>query len=244
MVRYKPYDYNQALLLPVCLQDQLIPGTLEFAIHTLVESRMDTLVFDSQFMNDDTGRLAYDPKVLLKVVLVAYSRGIISSRKIEQACRENTIFMALACGHVPDHSTVAAFISSMKEQIQPLFRNVLLICEEVNLLGGTTFALDGCKLPSNASREWSGRFSDLARKRDKLEAKVKGLMQEHVEGDKTEARQYDKHNPSGEKRRDEQMRRLHQKADRIDQWLRENEPKRGKARRSRVTSLITSRPRW
>jgi len=228
MARYKPYDYDQALLLPVCLQDRLIPGTLEFAIHTLVESRMETSVFDSQFINDDTGRLAYDPKVLLKVVLVAYSRGMITSRRIEQACRENVTFMALACGQVPDHSTIAAFISSMRDEIQPLFRDVLLVCEEVNLLGGTTFALDGCKLPSNASREWSGRFSDLARKRDKLEAKVKGLMQEHVEGDKTEARQYDKHNPSGEKRRDEQMRRLHQKADRIDQWLRENEPKRGK----------------
>ena len=227
MARYKPYDYDQALLLPVCLQDRLIPGTLEFAIHTLVESRMETSVFDSQFINDDTGRLAYDPKVLLKVVLVAYSRGMITSRRIEQACRENVTFMALACGQVPDHSTIAAFISSMRDEIQPLFRDVLLVCEEVNLLGGTTFALDGCKLPSNASREWSGRFSDLARKRDKLEAKVKGLMQEHVEGDKTEARQYDKHNPSGEKRRDEQMRRLHQKADRIDQWLRENEPKRG-----------------
>jgi len=227
MARYKPYDYDQALLLPVCLQEQLIPGTLEFAIHTLVESRMDTSVFDSQFINDDTGRLAYDPKVLLKVVLVAYSRGIISSRRIEQACRENVTFMALACGQVPDHSTIAGFISSMRDQIQPLFRDVLLVCEEVNLLGGTTFALDGCKLPSNASREWSGRFSDLARRRDKLEAKVKGLMQEHVESDKTEARQYDKHNPSGEKRRDEQIRRLHQKADRIDQWLRENEPKRG-----------------
>ncbi|MFH0778410.1 MAG: transposase [Candidatus Eisenbacteria bacterium] len=160
MARYKPYDYDQALLLPVCLQEQLIPGTLEFAIHTLVESRMETSVFDSQFINDDTGRLAYDPKVLLKVVLVAYSRGIISSRRIEQACRENVTFMALACGQVPDHSTIAGFISSMRDQIEPLFRDVLLVCEEENLLGGITFALDGCKLPSNASREWSGTFSE------------------------------------------------------------------------------------
>jgi len=227
MARYKPYDYNQALLLPVCLQDQLIPGTLEFAIHTLVESRMDASVFDSQFNNDDTGRLAYAPKVLLKVVLLAYSRGMITSRKIERACRENVTFMALACGQVPDHSTIAAFISSMKDQIEPLFRDVLLVCEEENLLGGTTFALDGCKLPSNASREWSGTFSNLARKRDKLEAKVRRLMEEHVESDKREARQCDRHNVTEEKRRDEQMRRLHQKADRIGRWLRENEPKRG-----------------
>ena len=78
--------------------------------------------------------------ILLKVVLLAYSRGLISSRKIEQACRENVVFMALACGQRPDHSTIAAFVSSMKDEILPLFRDVLLVCEEMNLLGGTMLA--------------------------------------------------------------------------------------------------------
>jgi hypothetical protein len=55
----------------------------------------------------------------LKVVLLDYTRGLISSRKIEQACRENIIFMALACGQRPDHSTIAAFVSSMQDQILP-----------------------------------------------------------------------------------------------------------------------------
>ena len=59
-------------------------------------------------------------------------------------------------GQQPDHSTIAAFVSSMKEEILPLFRDVLLVCEEMNLLGGTMFALDGCKLPANAWKEWRG----------------------------------------------------------------------------------------
>jgi len=57
------------VLLPVSLEDQLMPGTIEFAIHTLVESRMDLSRFDERHKNDETGRSAYDPKVLLKVVL-------------------------------------------------------------------------------------------------------------------------------------------------------------------------------
>src|SRR5210317_156549 len=73
MAKYKPYDYSQSLLIPVSLQEQLMPGTLEFAIHTLVEGRMDMSVFDSKYQNDETGRRAYDPKVLLKVVLLAYT---------------------------------------------------------------------------------------------------------------------------------------------------------------------------
>jgi transposase len=83
MVKYKSYDYRQSFLLPVSLEDQLVPGTLEFAIHTLVEKRLDMAVFHGKYQNDDTSRAAYDPKILLKVVLLAYSRGMISSRKMQ-----------------------------------------------------------------------------------------------------------------------------------------------------------------
>jgi len=58
MAKYKKYDYSQNLLIPVSLEDQLMPGTLEFAIHTLVEERMDISVFDVKYQNDETGRRA------------------------------------------------------------------------------------------------------------------------------------------------------------------------------------------
>jgi transposase len=144
---------------------------------------LDMSIFQGKYHNDETGRAAYDPKILLKVVLLAYSRGLISSRKIEQACRENVVFMALACGQQPDHSTIAAFVSSMKDEILPLFRDVLLICEEINLLGGTMFALDGCKLPSNASKELSGTFTELQKKKQKIEAQVAQLRAEQIQTD-------------------------------------------------------------
>jgi transposase len=75
----------------------LMPGTLEFAIHTLVETRLDTSGFEQKYRNDETGRTAYDPKILLKIVLLGFARGLVSSRKIEQAWRENVVFIALAC---------------------------------------------------------------------------------------------------------------------------------------------------
>ncbi|HMK74659.1 MAG TPA: hypothetical protein VK568_00615, partial [Thermodesulfobacteriota bacterium] len=73
MAKYKYYDYSQTKLIPVSLEEQLMPATLEFAIHTLVETRIDRSVFDNRYANDETGRLAYDPKILLKVVLFGYS---------------------------------------------------------------------------------------------------------------------------------------------------------------------------
>jgi transposase len=126
MAKYKRYDYKQRLMIPVSLEEQLVPGTLEFAIHMLVERRMDMSVFEGKYQNDETGRRAYDPKILLKVVLLGYSRGLTSSRQIERACRENVLFMAMTCNQRPDHSTIAPFVSSMKDQIKPLFRDILL----------------------------------------------------------------------------------------------------------------------
>ena len=74
MAKYKGYNYSQMVMLPVSLEDQLMPGTLEFAIHTLVEHYVDMSPFDERYINDETGRSAYNPKVLLKVVLLGYSR--------------------------------------------------------------------------------------------------------------------------------------------------------------------------
>ena len=183
MAKYKHYDYAQTVMIPVSLQDQLLPGTLEFAIHTLVETRMDMSRFEQRYTNDETGRSAYDPKILLKVVLCAYARGIVCSRKIEQLCGENVVCMALCCGQRPDHSTIAAFVASMQDEILPLFRDVLLVCEEMGLLGGTAFSLDGCRLPSNTSKQWSGTFAGLQQKQAKIEHRVKEMLAEQVQAD-------------------------------------------------------------
>lgn len=84
MARYKPYDYNQMVLMPISLEGQLMPGTLEYAIHHIVEERLDLSIFDDRYSNDETGRTAIDPKVLIKIVLLGYSRGLISSRSLER----------------------------------------------------------------------------------------------------------------------------------------------------------------
>lgn len=223
MARYKHYDYDQLMMVPVSLEDQLLPGTLEYAIHHVVEERLDLSIFDERYSNDETGRKAIAPKVLIKVVLFGYSRGLISSRSLEHACRENITFMALACGQKPDHSTIAAFVSSIDGEVERLFTKVLLVCEEEGLLGGTHFSLDGLKLSSNASKEWSGTFSDLKKKQEALERKVKEAVHEHRREDKLGSEKSD----PVRKKREKRINRLKQKADRIEKFLSENDPKIG-----------------
>jgi transposase len=184
---------------------------------------MDISGFDDNYQNDETGRRAYDPKILLKVVLLGYSRGMISSRQLERACIENVTFMALSGNQRPDHSTIAAFVSSMKDQILPLFREILLVCEQENLLGGTFFAIDGCKMASNASKDWSGKIKDLKKKKQKIESKLKALVEDHIEIDKAEHDVKEQISASREK----QKRRLEQQAAKIEKWLSENDKKIG-----------------
>jgi transposase len=119
MPRYTPYDYRQQQLMSISLENQICPGTMEYVIHHLVEKELDFSGIETSYKNDDTGRPALDPRILFKIILLAYSKGIIGSRKIEQACKENILFMALSCCQTPDHSTIATFVTVMTDQIMP-----------------------------------------------------------------------------------------------------------------------------
>ncbi|WP_417586107.1 IS1182 family transposase [Nitrincola sp.] len=184
MARYKHYDYNQTKMIPLRFADQIQPGSFEYTLNHVVDNDLDLSVFESRYRNDVNGAPAYDPAILLKVVLFAYSRGITSSRKIAQACRENVIFMALSADSQPHHSTIADFISRMDEVIAPLFTHVLMVCDGLNLIGREMFAIDGCKLPSNAAKEWSGTRAELNRKQAKIDRAVSRMLTAHQHDDR------------------------------------------------------------
>lgn len=230
MARYKPYQYDQMVMVPISFRDQLEPGTLEYTFNELVEHHIDLSVFEARYQNDNTGARAIHPKLLLKVILFAYSRGMTSSRQIERACGENILFMALSGGYRPDHSTLAHFVSSMKKEIESVFGNILLVCDELNLLGGTHFSLDGVKLPSNASKEWSGTFQELKKKRDKLRAKLQQVLTEHIHQDELSS--------SETERRQQQEKRLLHQVQRLNAFLQEQKPKIGKGREE-IQSNVT-----
>ncbi|MBT6501320.1 MAG: transposase, partial [Deltaproteobacteria bacterium] len=96
MPRYKPTNFDQITMIPVDFKSQLSPGTFGYTLDYLIENKLDLSIFDHRYKNDETGAPAYSPKILLKVILMAYSRGVTSSRDIERRCQENIIFMALS----------------------------------------------------------------------------------------------------------------------------------------------------
>jgi transposase len=182
MARYKYIDTHPRLL-SVDLARQLVPGTFEHALNHLLDHGVELSHFDERFRNDETGAPAYPPALLLKVVLFAYSQGIVSSRQIERACQEHVTFIALCGDQAPHFTTIAKFVSTLGPDIARVFAAVLAVCDQQGLIGRSMFAIDGVKLPSNASKHRSGTRADFARQAAKLEAAASTMLRRHRAAD-------------------------------------------------------------
>ena len=232
MARYREYSYEQSLMVPIRLADQVQPGTFEYTVNYLVDNEIDLSVFESRYQNDETGALAYDPAILLKIILFAYSRGIISSRRIAGACEENVVFMALSADTRPHFTTIAEFISQMSEQIAGVFTDVLSVCYTEGLIGKKMFAVDGCKISSACSKEWSGTKAELGRKALKIEESVRQLVGKHREEDQSESQ------PGQREKEQKAIENLSAKARKVREFLATSEERigtQGKPVKSNIT---------
>jgi transposase len=178
MARYEPVDRG-GTFIPVVLSEQIQPGTFEFALDHLIDHELDLSALDARFRNDATGASAYGPRVMLKIVLLGYSRGLISSRRIEAACRQDVLFMALRGDAHPSWTHIARFVREPGPDIQALFTQVLMTCDRLGLVGRQMFAIDGVKLPCNASKERSGTLADLAHRADRLDKAAHTIIAMH-----------------------------------------------------------------
>ncbi len=218
MPRYKPLE-RHSLLLPVELSEQIVPGSFALALDYLVDNELDLSQLDARFNNDEVGASAYDPRVMLKIVLLAYSQGLISSRAIERACVRNVQFIAISGDSQPSHAHIAKFVSSLGEQNKPLFSQVLMTCDAQGLIGREMFAIDGVKLPSNASKERSGTHEELrhrARRLDKVADKIVSLHQSQDNGTPEEA---------SDSKRQARIDALRKEAERTRQFVACNAPR-------------------
>jgi transposase len=212
MARYKHIDTSPRFLA-VDLQRQLLPGTFEHALNHLLEHELDLSGFDSRFNNDVTGAAAFPPAMLLKVILFAYSQGIVSSRNIERVCREHVTFIALSGDSQPHFTTIAGFVSSLGDDIARIFTQILFICDKQGLIGREMFAIDGVKLPSNAAKSKSGTRADFERQAGKLETAAKVMLERHRAEDQRAIE------PELKAKETQRITRLQTDAAQIRQWM-------------------------
>jgi len=213
MARYKHIDTNPRLL-PVDLARQLLPGTFEHAVSHLVDREIDLSHFDARYQNDETGAPAYPPAMLLKVVLRAYAHGIVSSRAIERLGQEHVPSIALSGDSAPHFTTLANFVSTLGGDIAHVFAAMLAVCDAQGLIGREMFAIDGVKLPSNASKQRSGTRSDFERQAGKMETAARVMLERHRAEDELPAE------PDLVVKEERRIERLERDARELREWLR------------------------
>ena len=143
---------------------------------------MDLDAFYAAYRWDGRSRPAYDPAMMVALLLYAYARGTRSSRQIERACEEDVAFRVLAAQQRPDHATIARFLERHQDAIAGLFGEVLSLCAKQGLASVGVIAVDGTKLAGNASRNANVDYEQLAREILE-EAKAVDAAEDELYGD-------------------------------------------------------------
>src|SRR4051794_28867628 len=155
-------DREQAFLMPPDPRDWLPEGHLVWFVLAAVE-QMDLSAFYASYRLDGWGRAAFEPQMMVALLLYAYARGERSSRGIERKCVEDVAYRVIAAHQTPDHATIARFRVRHEESLAALFTEVLSLCAEAGLVEVGLIAIDGTKVHANASHHCNLDYEQLAR---------------------------------------------------------------------------------
>jgi transposase len=153
-------DRSQLLLMPPALQEWLREDHLVWTVLGAVE-QMDLSRFNDAYRLGAAGRPAYDPQVMVALLMYSYARGNRSSRGIERACQEDVASKVITGMRTPDHSTIAEFRRRHEADIKLLFDDVLGLCKEAGLVSVGVITIDGTKMKANASMDQNRDYSAL-----------------------------------------------------------------------------------
>lgn len=146
--------------MPPSMTDWLAEDHLVWTVIGAVE-QMKLGAFYGAYRANGQGRAAYDPGMMVSLLLYAYCLGIRSSRQVERACRSDVAFKVITAMEVPDHSTIAEFRRRHEKAIEDLFCEVLALCDEAGLVALGEVAIDGTKMRANASFDRNRRYESI-----------------------------------------------------------------------------------
>jgi transposase len=167
-------DREQRFLLPPDMRDWLAEDHVVWLVLDAVD-QLDLAAFRASYRADGHGRPAFDPALMVALLLYAYTAGERSSRRIERRCAEDIAFRVICGGHLPDHATIARFRVRHEQALKDLFSQVLRLLAEAGLVRLNQVALDGTKIAANAS--WSA---------NKTQAQIEQMLSEAAAADAAE----------------------------------------------------------
>jgi transposase/IS5 family transposase len=207
---FRPYEPDQGLLLPPSLRDWLPEGHLAFFISDAIDA-MDLSAFDARYGDEGPGNQAFDPRMMVKVLVYAYATGTFSSRKIAAKLHEDVAFRVLGADNFPAHRTISDFRQRHLPEFQVLFVQLVQMAREVGLVKLGTVALDGSKVKANASKHKAMGYGRMKQEEKRLRQEIRDLTARARKADAQEDKRY------GEDRRgDELPAELARREDRLE----------------------------
>ncbi len=174
--RYKQWTPEQSFLLPPSPLDWLDEGHLALFILDVVGVLDLSPMLEAYQSKDGRGTRAYDPRMIVALLLYGYSVGVYSSRKLERATYDDVAFRVIAGGHHPDHSQIARFRRKWLGVISGLFLQVLQLCREAGMVKLGLVAIDGTKVQANASKHKAMSYARMKKMEQRLKAEIQALL--------------------------------------------------------------------
>ncbi len=208
---FRPWNPEQALLLPPSPVDWLPENHLVFFLLDLAVELDLSVIYAVYEQRDPRGVKAYEPRMMVVLLLYAYCVGLPSSRKIEKACWEDAAFRVLTGNQQPDHSRISDFRRVHLDALAGLFAQVLRLCQKAGLVSLGNVALDGTKMKANASKHKAMSHERMLKAEAQLEAEMAALLRKAELIDAQEDERYGK-----DKRGDELPPELQRRQERIE----------------------------
>jgi transposase len=190
MKKFRDYRPNQTYLLPPSMRDWLPEDHPVYHISEMVD-KMDLSAIYGEY-REERGYPPYDPKMMVKVLLYAYSKGIRSSRKIERALHEDVGFRVLSANQQPDFWTIAAFRRRHHKALGDLFLQTVRIAERAGLVKLRHVAVDGTKIKANASKHSAMSYGRMKTEVERLRKEIEEYLRQCDEVDAAEDKKYGK----------------------------------------------------
>lgn len=189
--RFRTDHLDQGLLLPPSLHDWLPEGHRARFVADVIEE-LDLGAVDRSYEGDGRGLAAYQPSMMVRLLLYGYGQGVVGSRKIEKATHEDVAFRYLSADTHPDHDTIADFRKRHWEALAGLFAQALQLCEKAGLVKLGHVAIDGTKIKASASKHKAMSYERMNETELRLRQEVEELLRRAEETDAAEDAQYGK----------------------------------------------------
>ena len=231
--KFRPYDPNAPLPLPVDLREWLPEDHLAYVISDVVDNTLDLSEIYRYYDTVLRGQPPYDPRMMVKLLFYGYTVGIPSSRRIEKKTYEDIAFRVLTADQHPDHDTICDFRKVHFQVLRTFFVQVLAVCQEAGLVKLGHVSFDGTKVKANASKHKAMSYGRMVEKEAELEKEVEALLKKAQEQDDAEDARYGKGRRGDEipeelRFKEKRLRTIREAKERLEQRTREKAIEEGK----------------